>query len=94
MINLTQLLEIKEQEFQDYKVHFAIGRDNRKEPYNTFLIDGFKNWQEHEDLEASSVTRKPKWNIKYLKSRSDLINAFSSNPAFKLSHSMEEMDLK
>ena len=48
MINLTQLLEIKEQEFQDYKVHFAIGRDNRKEPYNTFLIDGFKNWQEHQ----------------------------------------------
>ena len=48
MINLTQLLEIKEQEFQDYKVHFAIGRDHRKEPYNTFLIDGFKNWQEHQ----------------------------------------------
>lgn len=48
----------------------------------------FKNWQEHEDLEASLVARKPKWNIKYLKSRSDLINAFSSNPAFKLSHSI------
>lgn len=54
----------------------------------------FKNWQEHEDLEASLVARKPKWNIKYLKSRSDLINAFSSNPAFKLSHSIGEMDLK
>lgn len=38
--------------------------------------------------------RKPKWNIKYLKSRSDLINAFSSNPAFKLSRSLEWMDLK
>lgn len=48
MINLTQLLEINEHEFKDYKVHFAIGRDNRKEPYNTFLIDGFKNWQEHQ----------------------------------------------
>lgn len=48
MINLTQLLGIQEQEFQDYKVHFAIGRDHRKEPYNTFLIDGFKNWQEHQ----------------------------------------------
>lgn len=54
----------------------------------------FKNWQEHEDLEASLIARKPKWNIKYLKSRSDLINAFSSNPAFKLSHSIGEMDLK
>lgn len=48
MINLTQLLEIKEHEFKDYKVHFAIGRDHRKEPYNTFLIDEFKNWQEHQ----------------------------------------------
>lgn len=48
MINLTQLLGIKEEEFQEYKVHFAIGRDNRKEPYNTFLIDGFKSWQEHQ----------------------------------------------
>ena len=34
MINLTQLLEIKEHEFKDYKVHFAIGRDHRKEPYH------------------------------------------------------------
>lgn len=48
MINLTQLLGIKEEEFQEYKVHFAIGRDNRKEPYNTFLIDAFKSWQEHQ----------------------------------------------
>ena len=48
MINLSQLLEINEQDFCDYKVHFAIGRDHRKEPYNTFLIDGFKNWQEHQ----------------------------------------------
>ena len=48
MINLTQLLEIKEHEFKDYKVHFAIGRDHRKEPYNTFLIGRFKDWQEHQ----------------------------------------------
>ena len=34
--------------FSDYKVHFAIGRDKRREPYNTFLIDGFKDWQEHQ----------------------------------------------
>ena len=48
MINLTQLLEIKEHEFKDYKVHFAIGRDHRKEPYNTFLIGRFKDWQEQQ----------------------------------------------
>ena len=46
MINLTQLLEINEQNFSDYKVHFATGRYNKKEPYNTFLIDEFQYWQE------------------------------------------------
>jgi len=46
MISLCKLLDIAEQEYKDYKVHFAIGRDKRKEPYNTFLIDGFKYWQE------------------------------------------------
>ena len=48
MINLSQLLEINEQDFCDYKVHFAIGGNNRKVPYNAFLIDEFKNWQEHQ----------------------------------------------
>ena len=46
MINLHELLGVEEKDFCDYKVHFAIGRDKRKEPYNTFLIDGFKYWQE------------------------------------------------
>ena len=48
MIKLCELLNIKKSDFSDYKVHFAIGRKNRKEPYNTFLIDGFKIWQEHQ----------------------------------------------
>jgi hypothetical protein len=42
------LLEIKNEEFSNYKVHFAIGLPNRKEPYNTFLIDEFQDWQEHQ----------------------------------------------
>ena len=46
MINLCELLEIKEEDFCDYKVHFAIGRDNRREAYEAFLIDDFKAWQE------------------------------------------------
>jgi hypothetical protein len=48
MINLCELLQIQKEDFTKYKVHFAIGRDNRKEPYNAFLIDDFKDWQEHQ----------------------------------------------
>ncbi len=48
MINLCELLQIEKENFTKYKVHFAIGRDNRKEPYNTFLIDNFKEWQEQQ----------------------------------------------
>ena len=36
MINLCELLQIQKEDFTKYKVHFAIGRDNRKEPYNAF----------------------------------------------------------
>lgn len=48
MINLCELLNIPEDTFCQYKVHFAIGRDRKKEPYNTFLIGRFKDWQEHQ----------------------------------------------
>ena len=48
MITLHELIGIREEDFCDYKVHFAIGRDKRKEPYNTFLIDNFKDWQERQ----------------------------------------------
>ena len=46
MINLHELLNIKQEDFYNYKVHFATGSHNRKEPYNIFLNDGFKEWQE------------------------------------------------
>lgn len=48
MINLCELLQIEKENYTKYKVHFAIGRDNRKEPYNIFLIDDFKDWQERQ----------------------------------------------
>ncbi len=48
MINLCELLQIEKENYTKYKVHFATGRDNRKEPYNSFLIDNFKDWQEHQ----------------------------------------------
>ncbi len=46
MIKLFELLEINERDFCDYKVHFAIGAKEKKEPFNFFLIDEFKYWQE------------------------------------------------
>lgn len=46
MIKLVDLLNIKESEYTDYKLHFAIGRNDKREPYNKFLVDKFKDWQE------------------------------------------------
>ncbi len=46
MINLHELLGIKEDEFCNYKVHFATDATDKKKPYNAFLIDEFKYWQE------------------------------------------------
>ncbi len=48
MINLCDLLQIEKEDFTKYKVHFATGGFSKKEPYNAFLIDGFKEWQEHQ----------------------------------------------
>ena len=48
MINLCELLGVKEEDFSKYKVHFATGLRDRKEPYNAFLLGEFKNWQEHQ----------------------------------------------
>ena len=48
MLKLCDLLEIEKENFCDYKVHFAIGAKDKKEPYDSFLIDGFKEWQEHQ----------------------------------------------
>lgn len=48
MINLSELLQIKKEDFTKYKVHFATGAHDKRQPYNAFLIDGFKEWQEHQ----------------------------------------------
>ena len=36
MINLHELLGIKEETFSNYKVHFATGSNDKKAPYNAF----------------------------------------------------------
>ena len=46
MINLCELLGIQEEDFCNYKVHFATGLNDKKQPYSAFLIDEFKYWQE------------------------------------------------
>lgn len=46
MLTLQELLGLQEEELCEYKVHFATSSKGRKEPYNAFLIDGFKYWQE------------------------------------------------
>lgn len=48
MITLYELLDVKEEDFGNYKVHFATGGNDKKEPYKAFLIDEFKEWQEHQ----------------------------------------------
>ena len=48
MINLCELLQIKKEEFSDYKVHFATGSTDKNSPLNAFLIDDFQNWQERQ----------------------------------------------
>ena len=58
MIKLVYLLNIKESYYVEYKLHFEIGRDNKKEPYNKFLVDEFKEWQECQ-------TQK-NWSRKYI----------------------------
>jgi hypothetical protein len=46
MITLCELLKISKESYKEYKIHFATAIKDRKEPYNAFLIDEFKGWQE------------------------------------------------
>ena len=48
MISLHEILGIPEEHFCDYKVHFATGSFEKEKPYNAFLIDEFKDWQERQ----------------------------------------------
>ena len=48
MITLHELLEINPNNFCDFKVHFATGSEGNDVPYNAFLVDEFKEWQEHQ----------------------------------------------
>ena len=45
MIKLTEMLNIKTEDKSKYKIHFATGLKNKKEPFEQFLIDKFDEWQ-------------------------------------------------
>lgn len=45
MIKLVDILNIKKEDFANYKIHFATGLPNKKEPYYKFLINKFDEFQ-------------------------------------------------
>lgn len=48
MIKMVDVLGIKEEDFKKYKMHFATGGKDNKEPYNLFLRDQFAEWQSNQ----------------------------------------------
>lgn len=48
MLKLIDILGIPESEYKNYKIHFAIGSKRKIEPYEQFLINKFKTWQEQQ----------------------------------------------
>lgn len=45
MLRLVDVLGIKKEDYSKYKLHFAIGIKNKREPYEKFLINEFEEWQ-------------------------------------------------
>ncbi|MDE7163766.1 MAG: GIY-YIG nuclease family protein [Clostridia bacterium] len=45
MLKLVDILNIRIEEYKSYKIHFATGVSDKKEPYNKFLINKFDEWQ-------------------------------------------------
>ena len=48
MLKLVDILKIKNEDYKNYKIHFATGADNKKEAYEKFLINEFDEWQEEQ----------------------------------------------
>ncbi len=48
MLKLVDVLKISENDFKNYKVHLARGGKEALEPYHSFLIGEFKEWQEQQ----------------------------------------------
>ena len=48
MIKLLDILHISENDYKKYKIHFATGSNDKRKPYNCFLINKFKDFQERQ----------------------------------------------
>ena len=48
MIKLLDVLKIPESDYKKYKIHFATGTNDKRKPYNEYLIDKFKDFQERQ----------------------------------------------
>ena len=58
MIKLVDFLNIKDCDLNNYKIHFAIGTKDKLEPYQTFLIGDFDEWQ--------SIQTNKNFNLDYV----------------------------
>ncbi len=45
MIKLVDMLNIQAEYYNNYKIHFATGTDNKQKAYEKFLINEFDEWQ-------------------------------------------------
>lgn len=48
MLKLVDILGIENTEYNNYKIHFAIGEKDKKLPYNNFIINKFEDWQKYQ----------------------------------------------
>ncbi len=48
MIKMVDVLGLKEKDYKDYKMHFATGGKDNKEPYDLFLRNQFADWQSNQ----------------------------------------------
>lgn len=49
MIKLLDILNIKESDYKDYKIHFAIGAKRKEEPRDFYYSGTFEDWQAHQN---------------------------------------------
>lgn len=54
LIKLLDVLQIPEGDYKRYKIHFATGSNDKRKPYNEFLINRFKDFQERQTLKNFS----------------------------------------
>ena len=49
MLKLTDIVPIPKEHLYKYKIHFAIGQKNKKDPLYALYGGNFKSWQEYQN---------------------------------------------